>query len=240
MAGGTEWLTAQNEADDYKQRILEQAEANWDDEYDDTYDDALLAVPGASEGEGGERQDTTGNDGDDKSIAGPSGQRETNRSNTLMPLPATDPTAPFETMLLAEAVANPEMFARNKAARQSKQRQALLAKTKLSNEQLEGWYSMLNRDARGKHKLEAYKLSRDASRPAHQTSQRSQPSSSTATGTIPASRQQGKGSAQRSDVQPGPQKPSSTRGGRPHRGKANHNRKNQHAKKMRQFAPSDA
>ncbi|KAJ1974492.1 hypothetical protein H4R34_004698 [Dimargaris verticillata] len=180
MPGGTEWLTAQNEADDYKQRILEQAEADWDDEYDDTYDDALLAIPGASGDEDGEREDTADNNGVDKGIAGPSRRPDASQTNSSAPLPASDPTAPFETMLLAEAVANPETFARNKTARQSKQRQALLAKTKLSNEQLEGWYSMLNRDPRGKHKLEAQKLSRDTNRPAHQPLRGPKPPSSTA------------------------------------------------------------
>ncbi|KAJ2857744.1 hypothetical protein GGI22_003442 [Coemansia erecta] len=127
-----------------KSRIMEIAQRmDEEDEYDDTYDetaqdgavdtldvDDLMALNAQEKAERSKRKDGAS-------------ARET----------PVDPILPWEEVLVQQYMSSPDVLERNKASRNMPERQALRTKTGLSDEQLEGWYIMFQRNPRQKNVL---------------------------------------------------------------------------------------
>jgi hypothetical protein len=107
-----------------KKNVLQRVVDMYDDDYDDTYDDINDAgVPSTIEnGDGDSALDIV-------------------RNKTTM-----DPGVQNESILVHTFMENPELFGRNGTARKSTQRAALRKKTAMTDEQLEGWAIMFNRN----------------------------------------------------------------------------------------------
>ncbi|CAO3616281.1 unnamed protein product [Cunninghamella blakesleeana] len=69
-----------------------------------------------------------------------------------------DPGLLNESDLVHAYVENPSVFERSGTARKSSQRETLRKRTNMSDEQLEGWASMFNRNPRKQHILDKYML----------------------------------------------------------------------------------
>ncbi|KAJ2841642.1 hypothetical protein IWW36_006191 [Coemansia brasiliensis] len=67
-----------------------------------------------------------------------------------------DPIAPWEELLVNQYISDQSVFERNKDARKSAARQALRDTTGLSDEQLEGWFIMLQRNPHRQRVLHKY------------------------------------------------------------------------------------
>ncbi|KAJ1739062.1 hypothetical protein LPJ68_005005 [Coemansia sp. RSA 1086] len=67
-----------------------------------------------------------------------------------------DPIAPWEDLLVNQYTSDQSVFERNKDARKSTARQTLRDKTGLSDEQLEGWFIMLQRNPRRQKMLQEH------------------------------------------------------------------------------------
>ncbi|KAJ1959338.1 hypothetical protein IWQ62_004651 [Dispira parvispora] len=203
----------------YKQAIVERALASLnqlDDEYDDTYDDTLLHHP--AEGIAtGDMEETLSGSSDQQLIQ------------------STNPILPHEGRLLEYAVSHPEVYQRNRTTRQSALRKELRRITDLSDEQLEGWYIMFQRNPQHTQKLEQYASNQAVRGPSSSTSSadrhRDQRHSATSVKDRPSNRP-----SSQNVPSPEVQKKSTTK---PRGPRANHNRKAQRAKKMRNTLPTD-
>ncbi|KAJ2346282.1 hypothetical protein GGF43_005017, partial [Coemansia sp. RSA 2618] len=69
---------------------------------------------------------------------------------------ADDPIAPWEGILVAQFASDPSALERNKDARKSASRQTLRNKTGLSDEQIEGWYIMFQKNTNQQRVLDKY------------------------------------------------------------------------------------
>ncbi|KAJ1653182.1 hypothetical protein IWQ61_006646 [Dispira simplex] len=204
----------------YKQAIVERAMASLnelDDEYDDTYDDALLHHPSEGIATGGtEEMESSGTD--------------------QWPTQSTNPILPHEGRLLEYATSHPEVYQRNRTTRQSALRKELRRITDLSDEQLEGWYIIFQRNPQHTQKLEQYALSHDVvcdssgSTPSADRRPRQRHNAIDVKGG-PSNRPLSKNASSTT-----PQKKSTTT---PKGPRANHNRKAQRAKKMRNTFPAN-
>lgn len=122
-----------------KQNVLKRVVDMYDDDYDDTYDDINDAgVPSIMD------------DDDEDVVYGPpkKKQQETN----------VDPSVQNESILVHTFAETPELFTRNGLTRKSAKRDALRKRTGMSDEQLEGWAIMFNRNPRKNRILDKYML----------------------------------------------------------------------------------
>ncbi|KAI7899644.1 uncharacterized protein BX663DRAFT_489085 [Cokeromyces recurvatus] len=119
-----------------KKNVLKRVVDMYDDEYDDTYDDINdVGVPASME------------NGDDTAIDIIKRKQE-----------VVDPGVINESLLVHTFVDHPELFVRNSTARKSAKRAELRKQTGMSNEQLEGWAIMFNRNPRKNKILDKYML----------------------------------------------------------------------------------
>ncbi|KAJ1800113.1 hypothetical protein LPJ59_001338 [Coemansia sp. RSA 2399] len=127
-----------------KSRIMEIAQRmDEEDEYDDTYDET--AQDGAVDTL--DADDLTTRNAQEKAEGGKRKEGVDARETSV------DPTRPWEEVLVRQYMSNPDVLERNKASRNLPGRQALKTQTGLSDEQLEGWYIMFQRNPRQKNVL---------------------------------------------------------------------------------------
>ncbi|ORX82357.1 hypothetical protein K493DRAFT_388745 [Basidiobolus meristosporus CBS 931.73] len=195
-----------------KQSLLETLFNEDDDEYDDTYD-GINEVGGSL--------DAHLLDDLDNQAEG----QATTKSEDLGTI--------HEGLLVQEMASDPSVFERNAKARKSAQRQKLRNITGMSDEQIEGWYVMLMRNAKKGKLIEKYELQGNQNRDATaQTPRSDEPSSRAAhppknpkarNGKVEdPSKQQSTNMSDRDKA-----RKEKSKGKR-----ANHNRKGQHMKKM--------
>ncbi|KAJ1803338.1 hypothetical protein LPJ77_005302 [Coemansia sp. RSA 2523] len=118
-----------------------------------------------------------------------------------------DPIAPWEGILVAQFVSDPSALERSKDARKSAARQTLRDKTGLSDEQLEGWYIMFQKNTNQQRVLDKYA--------AHAGQSALERPDSAASSSSRHSRNSGYGHKEKNKAKIG-----------------NHDRKKQHARKM--------
>ncbi|GAA5943993.1 hypothetical protein JCM1841_004375 [Sporobolomyces salmonicolor] len=127
---------------------------------------ALAEAPSSDEDEGAEGEAFL-----DDFDAGPKlavgGDGEDEHRDGGIPAPPSAPTGAYEptTVLLLEStyLSHPALFGRDGATRRSKERKALREKTRLGDEQIEGWAVMLGRDPKMLQKLKDKHLDLSAS-----------------------------------------------------------------------------
>ncbi|KAJ2579385.1 hypothetical protein EV177_010772, partial [Coemansia sp. RSA 1804] len=112
-----------------------------EDEYDDTYDETA--------------QDGAADTLDVDELTSPSNSQKPpansdSRQKVDTQEASTDPIRPWEDALVHQYLSNPKVLERNKLSRKLPERQALKTKTGLSDEQLEGWFIMFQRNPRQK------------------------------------------------------------------------------------------
>ncbi|OMJ13173.1 CUE domain-containing protein 3 [Smittium culicis] len=121
------------------ERVLAAALLLEEDEYDDTLEDNYgvnLGLSGSESESEGESKDKNRN------------SRHNNSNGE-----STD-IRDLDSLLGKLAISDPSVFSKSSIIRRSAARQKLIEETNLSNEQIEGWYTMLNRDPSRKSKLE--------------------------------------------------------------------------------------
>ncbi|OMJ25808.1 hypothetical protein AYI70_g645 [Smittium culicis] len=127
------------------ERVLAAALLLEEDEYDDTLEDnyginlGLSGSESESEGEGE-------GEGESKDKNQKSRHNNSNSESTDI--------RDLDSLLGKLAISDPSVFSKSSIIRRSAARQKLIEETNLSNEQIEGWYTMLNRDPSRKAKLE--------------------------------------------------------------------------------------
>ncbi|KAJ2692925.1 hypothetical protein GGH99_001423 [Coemansia sp. RSA 1285] len=202
-----------------KSRIMEIAQRMDDeDEYDDTYDE--MAQDGAADTLDVDEL-TSPSNSQKLSANGDSRQKV----DTLEA--STDPIRPWEDVLVHQYLSNPKVLERNKISRKLPERQALKTKTGLSDEQLEGWFIMFQRNPRQKSVLTKYEFHGNQNRIGNVT----QPSDS----SLPSSQDNGQ--------KPAVSESSSQNYNKKGKNKAkigNHNRKQQHDRKTRHIFPTSS
>ncbi|KAG0241390.1 hypothetical protein BGW41_005961 [Actinomortierella wolfii] len=120
---------------EHKDSILQAVENMYDDEYDDTYDSMGINNAGA---------DFRLVEDIDLAADEPDGRQNPGTA----PMRAVDPSIEHEEVLINLFMADKEIFNRTREARKSKKRQELRQLTKMTDEQLEGWAIMFNRNPR--------------------------------------------------------------------------------------------
>ncbi|KAJ2557349.1 hypothetical protein EV175_001395 [Coemansia sp. RSA 1933] len=197
-----------------KSRIMEIAQRmDQEDEYDDTYDET--AQDGAV--------DTL--DVDDLTTANTRGNAEGSKrkEGANAREASADPTKPWEEVLVRQFISDPKVLERNGASRKLPGRQALRTQTGLSDEQLEGWYIMFQRNPRQKSVLSKYEHLGNQNRIGAATL-------ASDTASQPPSRE----FSQKQPVNPKTSAPNYNKKNRNKAKIANHNRKQQHDRKTRQ------
>ncbi|KAK3821435.1 MAG: hypothetical protein J3Q66DRAFT_333308 [Benniella sp.] len=127
-----------------KSAILQAVEMMYDDEYDDTYDSMGLNTVGA----------------DFRSVEEVESFTDTGAKNSKGPAQATlDPSVEHEEALINMYTGDKDVFKRSAEARRSKKRQELRNLTKMSDEQLEGWAIMFDRNPRKTEIAQKYEFS---------------------------------------------------------------------------------
>ncbi|CAG8624228.1 1996_t:CDS:2 [Ambispora gerdemannii] len=186
----------------YKESIIESAYTSlYEDEYDDTYDTSGLQT-GAF--------DIHLLDELEESEAGPS------RHNQI------DPGVLHESELIKMYQNDPSVFERTNATRKSKKREQLCRITEMTDEQIEGWFIMFQRNPRKNKLLEKYEWK--GQQKEINISETEEGSSSLDHQRTSSYESRGRG---RGEV------PGTSRGRAQKKGRGgNHNRKNAHAKKM--------
>ncbi|KAJ2778517.1 hypothetical protein GGI15_004157 [Coemansia interrupta] len=129
-----------------KSRVIQIAQRiEDDDEYDDTYDDTaqdgVLDMPDADERQA--VQDEHDHQGSQKAKA-------------KMAVDTSDPTRQWEDVLIRQVISDPTALERKKGSRKLPARQALREQTGLSDEQLEGWFIMFQRNPRKQQQLDMH------------------------------------------------------------------------------------
>ncbi|KAI8393846.1 uncharacterized protein BYT42DRAFT_552437 [Radiomyces spectabilis] len=119
-----------------KKNVLERIYNMYEDEYDDTYDDVDNATGLEATEEGGDALDTV----------------------RAKKAPAVDPGIVYESELVHAFIDTPDIFARSSAARKSTKRAEMRKHTNMTDEQLEGWAIMFNRNPRKQRILDKYML----------------------------------------------------------------------------------
>ncbi|KAJ2505059.1 hypothetical protein GGI11_007140 [Coemansia sp. RSA 2049] len=202
-----------------KSRIMEIAQRMDDeDEYDDTYDETA--------------QDGAADTLDVDELTSPSNSQKPpansdSRQKVDTQEASTDPIRPWEDALVHQYLSNPKVLERNKLSRKLPERQALKTKTGLSDEQLEGWFIMFQRNPRQKSVLTRYEFHGNQNRIGNAT----QPSDS----SLP--------SFQGNGQKPAVSESSSQNYNKKGKNKAkigNHNRKQQHDRKTRHIFPTSS
>ncbi|KAJ2386692.1 hypothetical protein GGI05_004306, partial [Coemansia sp. RSA 2603] len=129
-----------------KSRVIQIAQLiEDDDEYDDTYDDTaqdgVLDMPDSDETQATQyEQDKQGNQ----------------TTKTKMSVDTSDPTRQWEDVLIRQVISDPTVLERKKGLRKIPARQALREQTGLSDEQLEGWFIMFQRNPRKQQQLDMH------------------------------------------------------------------------------------
>ncbi|KAJ1736665.1 hypothetical protein LPJ72_001195 [Coemansia sp. Benny D160-2] len=202
-----------------KSRIMEIAQRMDDeDEYDDTYDETA--------------QDGAADTLDVDELTSPSNSQKppanSDSRQKVDPQEASaDPIRPWEDVLVHQYLSNPKVLERNKLSRKLPERQALKTKTGLSDEQLEGWFIMFQRNPRQKSVLTKYEFHGNQNRIGNAT----RPSDS----SLPSSQGNGQN--------PAVSESSSQNYNKKGKNKAkigNHNRKQQHDRKTRHIFPTSS
>ncbi|KAF9421493.1 hypothetical protein BGZ94_008821 [Podila epigama] len=241
----------------HKSAILQAVEAMYDDEYDDTYDSMGINNTGADF----KLVDDIDANADDSATGAAAARAQ-------MQL---DPSIEHEEALITLYTAQKEVFNRSSEARRSKKRQELRSLTKMTDEQIEGWAIMFDRNPRKAVIIQKYEFSgqqqaidkvepkdkRRGGRPIvdKSTAQAKQhESGAPSPGQANSSSQNGAPQKSSSQKPKGPsgqhqqqKKPSDeqkkaaandkAKNERQKASKANHNRRNQHAKKMASMNP---
>ncbi|KAF9433650.1 hypothetical protein BGZ76_009170 [Entomortierella beljakovae] len=127
----------------HKSAILQAAESMYDDEYDDTYDSMGLNNTGADF----RLVDDIDANADENSVKPAVGRDQ-----------AVDPSIEHEEVLISMYTGQKEVFNRSAEARRSKKRQDLRNITKMSDEQLEGWAIMFDRNPRKASIVQKYEF----------------------------------------------------------------------------------
>ncbi|KAF9115884.1 hypothetical protein BGX27_005950 [Mortierella sp. AM989] len=236
----------------HKSAILQAVDTMYDDEYDDTYDSMGLNSAGA-DFKLVDDIDANTDEGVTKHAVG--------RAQMQI-----DPSIEHEEVLINMYTGQKEVFNRSAEARRSKKRQELRNLTKMSDEQLEGWAIMFGRNPRRMEIAQKYEFSGqqtkiEVSEPGDKrrggrmpfvdknaTQQGSKPQQGqkkpqqSSKASVPAQQhQQQQGQEQQSKAPPGGNDKNTTRdrvkNERQKSAKANHNRRNQHAKKTALMNP---
>ncbi|KAG0048160.1 hypothetical protein BGZ83_006840 [Gryganskiella cystojenkinii] len=259
---------------EHKGAILQALDNMYDDEYDDTYDSMGLNNTGADF----KLVDDIDANADDSATKHTIGRAQMQ----------IDPSIEHEEVLISTYTGQKEVFNRSAEARRSKQRQHLRQLTKMSDEQLEGWAIMFDRNPRKAVIAQKYEYSgqqnelaeaepidkrrggrmpfvdKSATQPQQQRQQQSkQDQSQSKKKTSPATggKQQGPAQQQRSGQgqnqaegqqgkgqdqtqpkstpanKPNPNAGEKAKNERQKSSKANHNRRNAHAKKFASINP---
>jgi hypothetical protein len=114
----------------HKSAILQAVDTMYDDEYDDTYDSMGVNSIGADYKAAEEMETFT----------------DTSSRNTGRTAQVIDPSIAHEEVLINMYSSNKDLFNRSAEARRSKKRQELKNLTMMSDEQLEGWAIMFDRN----------------------------------------------------------------------------------------------
>ncbi|KAG2214411.1 hypothetical protein INT47_000967 [Mucor saturninus] len=117
-----------------KKNVLQRVVDMYDDDYDDTYDEINDA-------------------GAPSTLDGDSAVDIVKKKQELL-----DPGIQNESLLVHSFTENPELFGRNGTARKSTKRAELRKRTEMTDEQLEGWAIMFNRNPRKDRILDKYML----------------------------------------------------------------------------------
>ncbi|KAG0262501.1 hypothetical protein DFQ27_002297 [Actinomortierella ambigua] len=120
---------------EHKNAIIQAVENMYDDEYDDTYDSMGINNAGA---------DYRLVDDIDLASDEPNGRQQPGTA----PMRLVDPSVEHEEVLINLFTGDKDIFNRTREARKSKKRQELRQLTKMTDEQLEGWAIMFNRNPR--------------------------------------------------------------------------------------------
>ncbi|KAI8927272.1 hypothetical protein BC831DRAFT_452883 [Entophlyctis helioformis] len=126
---------------DVKSVILESQYDEYDDEYDDTYDSTDIRLAGTVELHMGDENETAVLDRK---------QRMADANNQ----DSSDPTLSFEAFLVSMYTSDPSVF--QQSQRKSAKRAQMRQMTGMSDEQIEGWFKMLERNPRKGRVLEKY------------------------------------------------------------------------------------
>ncbi|KAJ1722841.1 hypothetical protein LPJ53_002760 [Coemansia erecta] len=137
---------AEAPSSELKSRVIQIAQRiEDDDEYDDTYDDTaqdgVLDMPDTDENQA--IQDEHDHQGSQK-------------ANTKVLVDTSDPTRQWEDVLIRQVISDPTALERKKGSRKLPARQALRDQTGLSDEQLEGWFIMFQRNPRKQQQLDMH------------------------------------------------------------------------------------
>ncbi|KAJ2726248.1 hypothetical protein GGI07_000725 [Coemansia sp. Benny D115] len=137
-------------SNDLKSRVMQIAQRiEEEDEYDDTYDDTIQdSVPDTTDMQ--EDVWSHGKDGREDRL-----ERKQDTSKEAVTTaagnnekPLSDPTAPWQSLLVQQYASDPTVLERRKGVRKLPARVALRTQTGLSDEQLEGWYTMFQKNPR--------------------------------------------------------------------------------------------
>ncbi|KAF9976677.1 hypothetical protein BGZ73_008074 [Actinomortierella ambigua] len=120
---------------EHKNAIIQAVENMYDDEYDDTYDSMGINNGGA---------DYRLVEDIDLAADEPDGRQQPGAA----PMRVVDPSVEHEEVLINLFMGDKDVFNRSREARKSKKRQELRQLTKMTDEQLEGWAIMFNRNPR--------------------------------------------------------------------------------------------
>ncbi|CAG8505811.1 547_t:CDS:2 [Paraglomus occultum] len=124
--------------DAYKDAIIEAAYSDYEDEYDDTYDTNAILVRGV----------------DSHMLDDSDG--ELNAFVKSQPKGHVDPAVMHSAELIKAYKENTSVFERTSAARKSDKRRQLKKITQMTDEQIEGWFTMFQRNPRRDKLLEKY------------------------------------------------------------------------------------
>ncbi|KAI8321437.1 hypothetical protein GQ54DRAFT_289616 [Martensiomyces pterosporus] len=205
---------------DVKSRVMQIAQRiEEDDEYDDTYDDtaqdgAVIDTPDADEYLAAAHQS--------RSKDSLHGESSAAAADTQ-----TDPTRAWEEVLVRQYTTDPTVFERKKEKRKLPARQALRQQTGLSDEQLEGWYVMFQRNPRRQQMADRYEWRGEQPAAEHRqgaSGNRSAP------GGAASERKQQSAKSEPSDLDRKRKEKNKAKVG-------NHRRKQQHDRKMRSAVP---
>ncbi|KAJ1962807.1 hypothetical protein GGI12_002431 [Dipsacomyces acuminosporus] len=140
--GKTDSPARLNDANDaVKSRVMQIAQRiEEEDEYDDTYDDTV------QDSIGFDTPDADGFIAKDSSLGEDSSQAQ------------ADPSRAWEEVLVRQHISDPTVLDRKKESRKLPARLALREQTKLSDEQIEGWYIMFQRNPLKQQIVDKYEL----------------------------------------------------------------------------------
>ncbi|KAJ2744237.1 hypothetical protein GGI20_003136 [Coemansia sp. BCRC 34301] len=210
---------------DFKSRIMEIAQRiEEDDEYDDTYDHAAQDITaGAIDAKNDIDASATA-----QHVPGHKSQGKTVSASKMEP----DPIKPWEAMLTRLYVEDPALFERKRQTRNSPARADLCAQTGLTHEQIEGWCVMFRRNPRYQQIMDKQTAS-NSNRP----STREPQSASDVTNEQGSVKEGGRRRARAGSPKPAER---SFRNKEKHKAKiGNHDRKKQHARKVRGTVPGE-